>query len=149
MSRVPFGLGYPPDAVLRAASSIGLLRLAAPANRQARYVDGMTPAERATLEGLMREPGMRAAFLAEQGFSAAPREAHASGGLGDRPLVVLTSDRAMEDGRQMAKLELQERLAKLSTRGRRETLKDSGSIVAAVREIVAGQRVSAKPAMPH
>ncbi|MDR3700412.1 MAG: alpha/beta fold hydrolase [Candidatus Sulfopaludibacter sp.] len=141
MSRVPFGLGYPPDAVLRALSSVGLMRLAAPANRQVPYMDGLTPAERVTLEGLMREPGMRAAFLAEQGFSSGPREAHAAGGLGSRPLIVLTSERSLESERQIARLERQELLAELSTRGRRAALKDSGSIVAAVREVVGASAV--------
>jgi len=133
MSRVPFGLGYPPDVVLRAMSTVGLMRVAAPKNRHEFDLDGMTPAERVTLEGLAREPGMRAAFLAEQGFSSGPREAHAAGGLGNRPLIVLTSERAVE---------MQERLARLSTRGKQAMLKDSGSIIAAVREVV---RVSTIP----
>jgi pimeloyl-ACP methyl ester carboxylesterase len=135
MSRVPFGLGYPPDVVLRAMSAAGLMRLAAPGNRREMDVDGLTPAERATLAGLASEPGMRAAFLAEQAFSSGPREAHAAGGLGDRPLIVLTSERNIEGERQIARLELQERPARLSTRGRQATLKDSGSVIAAVREV--------------
>jgi pimeloyl-ACP methyl ester carboxylesterase len=140
MSRVPFGLGYPPDVVLRAMSAVGLMRVAAPGHRRELDVDGLTPAERATLEGLAREPGMRAAFLAEQAFSSGPRDAHAAGALGDRPLIVLaselTSGGSVEGERQIARLELQERLASLSTRGRQETLKDSGSVIAAVREVV-------------
>ena len=136
MSRVPFDLGYPPDMVLRAMSAVGLMRLAAPRTRHALAEDGLTQAERATLEGLVQEPGMRAAFLAEQAFSSGPREAHAAGGLGDRPLIVLTSERAVEGDRQIAKLELQERLARLSTRGRQAMMNDSGSVLAAVREVV-------------
>jgi pimeloyl-ACP methyl ester carboxylesterase len=136
MSRVPFGLGYPPDMALRAMSAVGLMRLAAPANRRELDVDGLTPAERATLEGLAREPSMRAAFLAEQAFSSGPREAHAAGGLGDRPLIVLTSERAVEGERQIATLEMQERLARLSTRGRQAMIEDSGSVIAAVRDVV-------------
>jgi pimeloyl-ACP methyl ester carboxylesterase len=136
MSRVPFGLGYPPDMVLRAMSAAGLMRLAAPRNRHALEVEGLTPAERATLEGLVQEPGLRAAFLAEQAFSSGPREAHVAGGLGDRPLIVLTSEPTVEGGRQIAKLELQERLARLSTRGRQAMMNDRGSVVAAVREVV-------------
>jgi pimeloyl-ACP methyl ester carboxylesterase len=140
MSRVPFGLGYPPDVVLRAMTAVGLMRLAAPGHRRELDVDGLTPAERATLEGLTREPGMRAAFLAEQAFSSGPHEAHAAGGLGDRPLIVLTSEltseRAVEGERQIARLKLQERLASLSTRGKQETLENSGSLIEAVREVV-------------
>ena len=136
MSRIPFGLGYPPDVMLRAMSAAGLMRLAAPGNHHELDVDGLTPAERATLEGLAQEPGMRAAFLAEQAFSSGPREAHAAGGLGGRPLIVLTSERNLEGERQIARLELQERLARLSTRGRQAMLRDRGSVVAAVREVV-------------
>jgi pimeloyl-ACP methyl ester carboxylesterase len=136
MSRVPFGLGYPPDVVLRAMSAVGLMRVVASGHLRELDVDGLTPAERATLEGLAREPGMRAAFLAEQAFSSGPREAHAAGGLGDRPLVVLTSRGSVESEPQIARLELQERLASLSTRGRQETMKDSKSVIAAVREVV-------------
>jgi pimeloyl-ACP methyl ester carboxylesterase len=136
MSRVPFGLGYPPDVVLRAMSAVGLMRLAAPGHGRELDVDGLTPAERATLDGLAREPRMRAAFLAEQAFSSGPREAHAAGGLGNRPLIVLTSENAVGDEPQIARLTLQERLASLSTRGKQETLKDSGSVIAAVHEVV-------------
>ncbi len=93
--------------VLRAMSAVGLMRLAAPRTRHPLDEDGLTPAERATLEGLVQEPGMRAAFLAEQAFSSGPREAHAAGGLGDRPLIVLTSERTVEGDRQIAKLDLQ------------------------------------------
>lgn len=117
-------------------SAVGMMRLAGPGNRRELDVDGLTPAERTTLEGLAREPGMRAAFLAEQAFSSGPREAHAAGGLGDRPLIALTSERAVESERQIARLELQERLARLSTRGRQATLKDRGSVIAAVRDVV-------------
>jgi hypothetical protein len=46
------------------------------------------------------------------------------------------SERAVEGERQIATLELQERLARLSTRGRQATLEDSGSVIAAVREVV-------------
>jgi hypothetical protein len=140
MSRVPLGLGYPPDMVLRTMSSVGLMRLAAPRNRRELDMDGLTPAERATLEGLAREPGMRAAFLAEQGFSSGPREAHAAGGLGDRPLIVLTPEGGGEGERQIAKLELQERLARLSTRGRQTMMKGSGSVIAAVRDVVSAAK---------
>ena len=42
----------------------------------------------------------------------------------------------MQGERQIARLELQERLARLSTRGRQATLKDSGSVIAAVHEVV-------------
>lgn len=106
MSRVPFGLGYPPDLVLRAASAVGLMRLAP--HRKRFDTEGLSTAEQATLAELASRPNMRAAFLAEQGFSAAPREAHAAGDLGDRPLAVVSS----EPG------EFQEKLAELSSRGR-------------------------------
>ncbi len=91
MSRVPFGLGYPPDLVLRAASAVGLLRLAAPHGRPEPDAEGLTPAERSTLEGLSRQPNLRAAFLAEQGFSSAIREVPSAGSLGGRPMVEIES----------------------------------------------------------
>jgi hypothetical protein len=42
----------------------------------------------------------------------------------------------VEGERLIAKLEMQERLARLSTRGRQAMMKGSGSLIAAVREVV-------------
>ena len=135
-SRVPFGLGYPPDFVLRPSSAVGLMRLAAPPNRMPLNTDGLTPPERATLEGLAHRASMRAALLAEQGFSSGPREAHAAGGLGDRPLIVLTSEWRARSERQIVQPDMQERLARLSTSGRQQT----GPAAAAIREVVDASR---------
>ena len=131
-SRIPFGLGYPPDWLLRTARVIGLTRLAAPPNRTPLNTDGLTQSERDTLEGLARRASMRAALMAEQGFSAAPAEAHAAGGLGDRPLIVLTSEWRARSASHPPNANIQERLARLSSRGRQQT----GPTVSAVREVV-------------
>ncbi len=89
--RVPFHLGYPPDLLLQTVSRIGLMRLL-PRNRPHTVPRGLTPEEQATLFGLERQPKMRAAFLAERGFTDSLSEVRMAGGPGDRPLTVLRSE---------------------------------------------------------
>ena len=120
--RVPFHLGFPPDLVIRSASAVGLMRLTAHRNGMEFPAKGLSPAEQAVLSGLQREPRIRAAFLAEQGFSTGPEEVRAAGKLGDRPLIVLVSDKPVESppeiARRDAEFEMQQQMARLSTRGR-------------------------------
>ncbi|HTS24244.1 MAG TPA: alpha/beta hydrolase [Bryobacteraceae bacterium] len=121
-ARIPFHLGYPPDLVLRTVNGIGLIRLM-PGRRFATTPKGLTGEELNTLAGLERMPGLRAAFLAEEGFSASLVEARSAGGLGDRPLVVLRSEEATEatSGTEAG----QPILASLSTQGHEVIVKDS------------------------
>lgn len=146
--KVPLHLGFPPDLLLRAVSSVGLMRLTVHGNGRNFTAQGFTPAEQATLTGLQSQPKVRAAFLAEQGFSSGPDEVRAAGNLDGLPLIVLASDTPPENARQIsrneAKRQMQQQLAKLSTRGRLVLVKDNegaiqfevpGAIVQAVRDV--------------
>jgi hypothetical protein len=114
-SKLPFHLGFPPELVLRAASGVGLMRLTVHRNGRQIAAKGFTSDDQAMLSGLQGQPKMRAAFLAEQGFSTGPDEARAAGSLGNLPLAVLASDTPIENSGQAAtreaKLQLQEQLA--------------------------------------
>jgi pimeloyl-ACP methyl ester carboxylesterase len=140
--RVPFHLGYPPDLVLRTANRIGLMRLLSRGNRPDEAPKGLTPGERATLSGLWREPKIRAAFLAEQGFSASLEEVRSAGGLGNRPLIVLRPADPFDSPSGPAETA---RVARMSARGRQIVVKGSGNnilceapdaVVGSVREVV-------------
>jgi Alpha/beta hydrolase family len=148
-SRVPLHLGFPPDLVLRVASTVGLMRLTLHRNGRQFAGKGFSAEEQRMLAGLRNQPKMRAAFLAEQGFSTGPDEARTAGGLGNLPFVVMASEKLLEDPaqapRREAKLQLQEQLAHLSSRGRLVLVKDTGgsiqyevpeAITAAVEEVV-------------
>jgi pimeloyl-ACP methyl ester carboxylesterase len=143
-SRVPFHLGYPPDLVLRTVSRIGLMRLLHHSKPRDLPPVGLTPGEWATLSGLEREPKLRAAFLAEQGFSASLGEVRSSGGLGNRPLLVLRSEDSPADPDEETA-----RLTRLSSQGRQMVVKGSGrriqseapeAVIEAVRGIVEALR---------
>lgn len=147
--RVPLHLGFPPDVVLRAASTIGLMRLTVHRNGRQVTAKGFSGEEQRILSGLRNQPKMRAAFLAEQGFSTGPDEVRAVGDLGNLPLIVLASDTPVESAAQSARreaeLQLQEELARLSHRGRLMMVRDSGgsiqyetpeAISAAVRQLL-------------
>ncbi len=146
--KVPLHLGFPPDLLIRAVSSVGLMRLTVHGNGRNFTAQGFTPTEQATLTGLQGQPKVRAAFLSEQGFSSGPDEVRAAGNLGDIPLIVLTSDTPPESARQISRNEtrrqMQQQLAQLSTRGRLVVVKDNegaiqfeapGAIVQAVRDV--------------
>ena len=139
--RLPFHLGYPPDLVLRTVNRIGLMRLLQHGNRRGTAPKGLTDDERARLSGLEREPKMRTAFLAEQGFSASLEEVRSAGGLGNRPLILLRSEDSFESPSGSGAT----KLARLSTRGRQMVVQGSGhdiqyeapeAVVASVREVV-------------
>jgi pimeloyl-ACP methyl ester carboxylesterase len=139
-SRVPFHLGYPPDLALRTASRIGLMRLLHQGKPGDLAPAGLTPAERATLSGLEREPKLRAAFLAEQGFSASLEEVRSAGGLGNRPLIVLRSEDTPagpeEDTAWLARLSSQGR--QILVRGSSHSIQNEApeAVIEAVRGIV-------------
>jgi pimeloyl-ACP methyl ester carboxylesterase len=143
-SRVPFHLGYPPDLVLRTVSRIGLMRLLHQGNPRDPAPTGLTPAERAILSGLEREPKLRAAFLAEQGFSASLEEVRSAGGLGNRPLIVLRSEESLTGPEEETAW-----LARLTTHGRQIVVKGTvhstqneapEAVIEAVRGVVAELR---------
>lgn len=114
--------------------------------------------EKATFE-LLQEKFLHAIFDELREFAGADAaEVRASGDLGDRPLVVLTAAKIADpkpDAVEFHKIwvnELQPRLARLSTRGRRVMVEDSdhmipfedpGAIVRAIRDVVDQVRCAA------
>lgn len=147
--KLPLHLGFPPDLALRVISEIGLMRLTVRRNGRKIAAKEFSQEEQAILSGLQDQPKMRAAFLAEQGFSTGPDEARAAGSIGDLPLIVLVSNAPIEDAVPLdkleAKLELKQQLARLSPQGRSMLVNDAqGSIqyeapeaiTAAVRQVL-------------
>jgi pimeloyl-ACP methyl ester carboxylesterase len=149
--RVPFHLGYPPDLLLQTVNRIGLMRLL-PRNRPHLVPRGLTPDEQVTLSGLERQPKMRAAFLAERGFTDSLSEVRMAGGPGDRPLTLLRSEDSLGSS---PGLETQiSTLAHSSGQGREVVVKDSGhhvqseapdAVVEAIRSQVETLRRNRKP----
>lgn len=155
---LPRYLWRPLHLVGRAALRFGLIRLTTPAPALPAY-----PAERTreqTVEALRRQP-KAVANLIDATAPESYAQAHAAGGLGDRPLIVLTrgkiqprsSDSEMDRQgaayEQIWMHEIQPQLARLSTRGRQVIVEKSGHripdeapevILDAVREVVMASR---------
>jgi pimeloyl-ACP methyl ester carboxylesterase len=149
-------------AFVRWVAPLGVPRLLQRLNRMPRgapraYLDEMAFFERrpSTLETAIRE---------HESVVDSAREVRAAGGLGNKPLVVLTAGRTdplpgipaeeMEAFRRAWTADLQPRLAALSTRGRQVVVADSGhmipetapqAVVDAIREVC--DAVGAAPAV--
>jgi len=76
-ARIPFHLGFPSAGILQAVSRVGLIRLAPRPRRWGAKAKGLTPEEQEMLYGLEGLPKMRAALLAEEGFSRSLNEVRA------------------------------------------------------------------------
>jgi pimeloyl-ACP methyl ester carboxylesterase len=155
----PRVLWYPIYLVAWSAGRVGLVRLLGgsaplPEDPSQRTRDQI-------LEALRRRPE---AVVTSMGDASAPdsyAQARAAGGLGDRPLVVLTRGTPFDGGgdaetdRQAAEYsrvwvhEMQAQLARLSTRGRQVVVENAGhgipeeapgAVADAVREVVAAVR---------
>ena len=93
----------------------------------------------------------------ERPLIASAQQARAAGGLADMPLLVLTAGRPHEGEtpeEQRAWIDLQAGLARLSTRGRQEVVRNSGhmipfeapeAVIEAAREVVANVRTPNTP----
>ena len=115
---------------------------------------GMTPRECATVSSLVWQIKSQLAQVYERPLIESAQQAHAAGGLGDVPLIVLTAGRPSEGGttaEQRAWIDLQAGLTRLSTRGRQEVVYDSGhmipfeapeAVIDAVRGVVAEARAT-------
>jgi len=145
-----------PFAVLaRFLNSVGVLRLVRRQPEQEPPPRGISPTEWNTITGLRSQAKMMAATAMEcQGQCG--EQARSAGGLGDRPLIVLTAGRPVDipsdpsqareaDEDQQVWIELQGQLARLSSRGRQVIVRDSdhgipfeapGAVIEAVREVV-------------
>jgi pimeloyl-ACP methyl ester carboxylesterase len=156
----PRFLWHPIWIAAQTARVVGLLRLVTP-----RVTLPADPRQR-TRDQVVRALRQQPKTLATVADASAPEsyaQAEAAGGLGDRPLVVLTrgkvsmppspteTDRQYAAYEQVWMHEIQPKLARLSTRGRQVIVERSGhripdeapeEVVAAVREVVADVRAS-------
>lgn len=156
----PRMLWRPLDWLFRASARVGLVRLTKPAVPLSPDPSRRMRAE--IVEALRNRP-QTVATVAATGVVAPDsyEQARAAGGLGDRPLIVLTRgklpeptgdpaiDRAAADYQRRWMHELQAQLARLSTRGRQVIVDSSGhgipeeapdAVIDAIRDVVAAVR---------
>jgi pimeloyl-ACP methyl ester carboxylesterase len=156
----PRALWHPIWIAGQAARVTGLLRLTLP--RATLPADSTTRTRQQIVQALRNQPkAVAAQFDASSPESYAEAERADRIGFGDRPLVVLTrgkvdtrsnpteADRQIAAYEQVWKLEIQPKLARLSTHGRQVIVEKSGHriheeapevVVAAIREVLAGAR---------
>jgi len=149
-ARVPKFVGHSQDVTAQLFNQIGLARLLTTDRLQPTPPQGMTSDEWSLIWRLTEAPKSRTALLQEVGsWAQSTAEARAAGNLGERPLVVVSSESTFVP--QTVWAELQEELSRLSTYGTRIETKVSGgdliyqapdAIVAAVRRVL--DQVSAK-----
>jgi len=145
----PAYLRRPFSLLVETVTDLGLLRVLARHRGSDLYPAGITPDDWSIISGLASEPGMMATTAKEcQGECG--EQARSAGGLGDRPLIVLTAGkqivRSPEDQEDRESwIRLQSRLVQLSTRGRQVVVRKSGhmipyeapeEIVEAVQEVI-------------
>lgn len=148
-------LWQPLHLLVQAAARVGLLRLttaSAPLHE-----DPSQRTREEIVEALRRQPKSVASRAEDVALNEGYAQARAAGGLGDRPLIVLTRGRKpspsgdAEMDRQIAAYEqvwmheMQPQLAHLSTRGRQIIVENSGhqipeeapdAVIEAIREVV-------------
>jgi pimeloyl-ACP methyl ester carboxylesterase len=153
--RVANWLRYPLYLATKLLVETGVVRLTT-AGGEPVPIPGWTPLQNGILATLHKRPeavaaGMSTALFADEN----DRQAHDAGGLGDKPLIVLTAGKMLEMPREIATEaaayhqifvhELQPKLARLSARGRQVIVPDAthelgstkpGVVVDAVREVV-------------
>lgn len=147
MARFPEFVGHSQDVAAQAFNLFGLYRLGS-ANRPAPPLPaGMTASEWNTIWRLAQAPKARAALIQDiASWVQSTTQARAAGSLGDRPLIVVSSENsAVESASRSLWMELQTDLARLSTRGKQMVLPESRgdliyqapeAIVDAVRQVL-------------
>jgi pimeloyl-ACP methyl ester carboxylesterase len=142
------------DAMAQVFNEVGFFRLGLP-NRPAPtpVPKGMTSSEWSTVWYLNQSPQARSALLQDvAAWQQSAAEARAAGILGNRPLIVLSTENTAVD--HSVWMELQTDLARLSARGRQTTVEMSGSdltrqapdaVIKATRQVLGDVRQSAKP----
>jgi hypothetical protein len=147
--RFPAFMGYSQDVAARVFNQVGLYRLGVsshPAPIPPRP-DGMTASEWLTIWHLKQAAKARSALLQDiAAWQQSDREVRAAGTLGNRPLIVLSSqNRKLAPEYRDVWTELQTHSAALSLRGKQVTVNQNGgdliydaphTIVAAVRQII-------------
>lgn len=131
MERLPRFVGHSQDLMAQFFNQAGLYRLGAPNRAAPAPPKGITPAEWETIWHLTRSSKARSALI--QDIAAWPRsvaEARRAGSLGDRPLVVLSSEKTMGPETGDLWMELQADLTRLSTRGKQVIIRGvSGDLI--------------------
>jgi pimeloyl-ACP methyl ester carboxylesterase len=152
---LPRPLWRPLNLLVDGAARFGLIRLTAPSSPLP--ADPAQGTREQIVEALRRQPKAIATNVGNATAPASYEQAHAAGGLGDRPLIVLTRGKPFGEGgrtemdREVAAYyqiwthELQAQLAKLSSRGRQVIVANSGhgipdeapaAVIDAVREVI-------------
>ncbi len=151
IERLPRFVGHSQDVAAQLFNQIGLYRLGH-SNRPAPGAPkGITSSEWNVIWHLTQSSKARSALMQDIGaWQRTAAEARAAGSLGDRPLIVLSSENVEATGSGGVWMELQTDLARLSTRGK-NILAGGGidliyqapdAIVEATREIVGDVRHS-------
>ena len=127
--RVPQFIGHSQDASAQLFNLFGLYRFLSKNPAPPTPPKGMTPTEWSIIWHLTEAPKARTALLQEIGSLAqSVKEARDAGSLGNRRVVVITSENAAVSSQSHAVwLELQEDLSRLSTRGTLVQVKESGA----------------------
>jgi pimeloyl-ACP methyl ester carboxylesterase len=155
----PQWLWHPIWIVAQSARATGLVRLLTPRADRGPHTEHRTREE--IVRALRRQPKSVTTLLAEASTPVSYAQAESAGGLGDRPLVVLTRgkvnvppnptamDREAAAYEQVWMHEIQPKLARLSTRGRQIIVERSGhgipeeapeAVIDAVRQVVSDVR---------
>ena len=147
--RIPRWLWYPNYLIARMLAETGVLRLMHSKDEVTSPGPGWSHEQSDILSHLQRRPEAVAAGVSSGGSVVNDRLAHESGGLGNKPLIVLTAGKAHPAPLQFAKevaacqdvwkYELQPKLARLSTRGRQVIVENaSHAMPFEVPEVVVG-----------
>ena len=151
----PAYLRRPVSLLAETVYGLGLLRVLARHRGSDFRPVGITTGEWSIISGLASEPRMMAA-TAQECQGECGEQARSAGGLGDRPLIVLTAGkqtiRSPEDEEDRESwIRLQSQLVQLSSRGRQVVVRNSGhmipyevpeEIIGAVREVITQARNS-------
>jgi hypothetical protein len=144
---LPAFLGHSQDGMAQLLNEVGLYRFGLPTGpAPAPPPEGMTSAEWNTVWHLTHSSKALSALMQEIGARQLTRdEAGAAGTLGDRPVVVLGGKNFLPSGRNSVWEELQNDLARLSTRGKLVMVdkggddliyRAPGAIIEAIREVL-------------
>ena len=119
LERFPRFVGHSQDTMAQLFNQIGLYRFVPDRPAPAPPPNGITASEWDTIWRLSHSSKARSALMQEIGsWEQTTAEARTAGSLGDRPLIVLSSDNPATAAEYNVRMELQTDLARLSTRGK-------------------------------
>jgi hypothetical protein len=143
LARLPGFVGHSQDGVAQVFNQIGLYRLGPNRPAPVPLPKGMTSSEWNTIWHLTRSSKARSALIQEiASWGQSTAEARTAGSLGDRPLIVLSSESpAVASQYRNVWTELQTDLARLSTRGKHVAINENnGDLIFAPDAIVEAAR---------